>query len=47
MAPLNCQYAAGSGRTQATLAATNKCLAQSNKSRAVGKSTKNSEARLC
>ena len=31
----------------AKMAATNKCLARSNKSRAVGKSTKNSETRLC
>jgi hypothetical protein len=29
------------------MAATNKSLARSNRSRAVGKSTKNSEARLC
>ena len=29
---LNCQYAAGPGRTQATMAPTNKYLAQSNKS---------------
>jgi hypothetical protein len=37
----------GSLVVQAKMAATNKYLARSNKSRAVGKSTKNIETRLC